>query len=237
MGRPPVITREKAAETALRIIDEDGLDGLSLERLAKAMGVRGPSLYHHFADKNAILTEVAQLVIGDLGLQDLADRDWRDWLVDVALTFYAAVMEHPRAATILIQNMPERSAVPGFGRAAKKLTEAGVDPSLQFILMEGCEMMAWGWALQRATLATLGQTRMPAGRIPRRWPELAVAVAESRWPEEDLLKASLHAFIDGVMHQADEGKPKRRPAKAAVTSKAAAKPAAKRRTPATSSAR
>ena len=81
MGRPAIITKERVAEVTLRIIDEEGLDAVSIERIASELGVRGPSLYHHFADKAAILTEVARLVLGDLdldrpvgGLAGVADR-------------------------------------------------------------------------------------------------------------------------------------------------------------------
>ena len=198
MGRPRIITREKVAEVALRILDEDGLEGLSLERIAEEMGVRGPSLYHHFADKAAILTEVARLVLGDLDLDRQADN-WQDWMVSISLTLYRRVIAHPNAATILMQFMPDSSALPGFGRAAKLLTAEGVDPSLQVLLMEGSEKLAWGWVLQRAVMARAGEPRLSPTRINRRWPELAVAVRDSRWNDEELLEASLRAFIAGVL--------------------------------------
>ena len=52
MARPskPLISRDACARAALEIIDAEGLDALSLERLATEIGVRAPSLYHHFAD-------------------------------------------------------------------------------------------------------------------------------------------------------------------------------------------
>jgi AcrR family transcriptional regulator len=203
MGRPPVITREKVAATALRLIDEEGLEAVSLERIANELHVRGPSLYHHFADKAAILTEVARLVLGDLDLDRPAD-DWSDWMIQISLTFYRRVLEHPRAAAILLQFMPDSSALPGFARTAQLLTKSGVDPSLQVLLMEGCEKLTWGWSLQRAVTAQSGERLSPA-KINRRWPELAVAVRDSRWRDEELLEESLRAFIRGVLERADYG--------------------------------
>ena len=44
--------------TALEVIDADGLDAMSLERLADELGVKAPSLYHHFHDKAEILAAV-----------------------------------------------------------------------------------------------------------------------------------------------------------------------------------
>lgn len=50
MGRPsrPLISRTLAAEAALAVIDEVGLDAVSLSLVAQKLGVRAPSLYHHF---------------------------------------------------------------------------------------------------------------------------------------------------------------------------------------------
>ncbi|HTC82023.1 MAG TPA: helix-turn-helix domain-containing protein, partial [Acidimicrobiia bacterium] len=60
MARPskPLISKDASARAALEIIDAEGLEALSLERLAKELGVRAPSLYHHFADKAEILARV-----------------------------------------------------------------------------------------------------------------------------------------------------------------------------------
>ena len=44
--------RTRALEEALRIIDDEGLDALSIRRLADVLGVKGASLYHHFKDKD-----------------------------------------------------------------------------------------------------------------------------------------------------------------------------------------
>src|ERR1044072_1637250 len=64
MARPtkPLISKDACAKAALEIIDAEGLDALSLERLAKEIGVRAPSLYHHFADKAAILARGGRLL-------------------------------------------------------------------------------------------------------------------------------------------------------------------------------
>jgi AcrR family transcriptional regulator len=198
MGRPAVISRERVAEVALRLLDEEGVEALGIERIAKELGVKGPSLYHHYADKADILSEVARLVLGDLDLDRPTD-DWRQWMVDATLTFYRRVMEHPRSASILLQHMPDNSTVPAFGRAARLLTLAGIDPASQVLLLEGSEKIAWGWALQRAVMATQSEGRMSPRRINRRWPELAVAVRDSRWSDEQLVETAVRSFIDGVV--------------------------------------
>ena len=224
MGRPPVIVKERVAEVTLRLIDDEGLEAVSIERIASELGVRGPSLYHHFADKAAILTEVARLVLGDLDLERPGD-DWQQWMVETCMTVYRRVLEHPKAAVILLQFLPDNSAVPGFGRASQLLTDAGVDPALQVLLMEGTEKIAWGWAIQRAVAAE-HSNRLKPSSIPKRFPELAAAVRESRWDDDGLVEASLRAFMQGVIDGHVEtpkplsrpGRNGTRPARSAVSS-------------------
>jgi AcrR family transcriptional regulator len=209
MGRAPVIVRQRVAEVTLRLIDDEGLDAVSIERIASELGVRGPSLYHHFADKAAILTEVARLVLGDLDLERPGD-DWQQWMLETSMALYRRVLEHPNAAVILLQFLPDNSAVPGFGRASQLLTAAGVEPALQLLLMEGTEKMAWGWALQRAVAAE-HSNRLKPSSIPKRFPELAASVRENRWDDEGLVEASLRAFMQGVIdgHVAAPSRPSR----------------------------
>ena len=65
MGRPKqaLISRRKTLEVALRIIDEEGLDALSIRRLGDELNVRGISLYHHFPSKEHILIGACELAL------------------------------------------------------------------------------------------------------------------------------------------------------------------------------
>ncbi|MFV0307738.1 MAG: TetR/AcrR family transcriptional regulator [Desertimonas sp.] len=200
MGRPATINRRAVALAALRLIDDGGLEALSLERIAAELGVRGPSLYHHFPDKAAILSHVAAVVLGDLEMERDVD-DWRQWLVEVSLTFYRRVLEHPNAAAILMQFLPDVLALRGLAHATALLTAAEIEPSVQALLVEGCEKLSWGWALQRAFVAVGGEERRTPAVLSAEWPELAVALEHGsrRWSNEQILEAALYAFVDGVV--------------------------------------
>jgi len=68
LARPstPLISREGAARAALAVIDQHGLEGWSLDEVARALGVRAPSLYQHFKGKSDLLAEVAMLILKDI---------------------------------------------------------------------------------------------------------------------------------------------------------------------------
>ncbi|MDQ0583048.1 TetR/AcrR family transcriptional regulator [Streptomyces rishiriensis] len=53
------LDRKRVADTALRLLDEAGLDGLTLRAIARELDVKAPALYWHFKDKQALLDEMA----------------------------------------------------------------------------------------------------------------------------------------------------------------------------------
>lgn len=55
-------TREKALRAALELFGRNGYDGVSMNDIAEAVGIRAPSLYKHFASKEALFTAVSPCV-------------------------------------------------------------------------------------------------------------------------------------------------------------------------------
>lgn len=53
------IDRRQVVDTALRLLNEVGLDGLTLRRIAKELNVQAPALYWHFKNKQELLDEMA----------------------------------------------------------------------------------------------------------------------------------------------------------------------------------
>lgn len=200
MGRPPLIDRDQVVDAALRLIDEEGPEALNIERIAREVGVRGSTLYHHFSDKAEIMAEAAKRIVSDINFEREA-TDWQDWMVSVSLTFHRRMQEHPKAAPILIRALSDADALPGMERAAELLGQSTIDPSLHLLLIEGTEKLMWGWALQR-TILTGKQRRLRPDMPSTRWPALAAAVAaaEPNDPtDEHMLEASLLAFHAGVL--------------------------------------
>ncbi|THA69269.1 TetR family transcriptional regulator [Streptomyces sp. A0958] len=78
------IDRSRVADTALRLLNEVGLDGLSLRAIAKELDVKAPALYWHFKDKQALLDEMATVMYRRMLADDLpgpAPDSWQDQLV------------------------------------------------------------------------------------------------------------------------------------------------------------
>jgi TetR/AcrR family transcriptional regulator, tetracycline repressor protein len=93
------LDRLTVVETALRLLNETGLEGLSLRRIATELDVKAPALYWHFDSKQALLDEMATELMRsmvDAGAQaDLpADVRWQDLLADSMRRLRATLLKY-----------------------------------------------------------------------------------------------------------------------------------------------
>ena len=95
------ITRDVVLAAALQIIDADGADGLSMRRLARALGRDPMILYRHAPNKAALLDGVAETVLAQLKV-DSADPDWAGQLRAVARAYRALALAHPHVVPLLV---------------------------------------------------------------------------------------------------------------------------------------
>lgn len=74
------LTREIIVGEAIALLNEEGLDGVSLRKLAERVGVKAPSLYWHFKDKSALMSAVMERIFGEC-LDSVPDHDdWQQWM-------------------------------------------------------------------------------------------------------------------------------------------------------------
>ena len=99
-GSGPEITRDALATAALAVLDRDGLDGLSMRRVAVELGVAAASLYWHVRNKEELLDLVADALFRDLNL-DLPQADWRSQMYALA-HLYRAYLKSRRDAVRVI---------------------------------------------------------------------------------------------------------------------------------------
>ncbi|GAA1584894.1 TetR/AcrR family transcriptional regulator C-terminal domain-containing protein [Actinomadura kijaniata] len=106
--RPRVpLSRRRVLRAAVELADRDGLDSLTMRRLAQEVGVEAMSLYHHVANKEAVLDGVVEVVLEEVMAAvdaveaPLPERDWRAALRARILAAREVFLRHRWAPRVL----------------------------------------------------------------------------------------------------------------------------------------
>src|SRR5579862_8023567 len=94
------LSRDRILEAALALVDEHGIDALSMRKLGQSLGYEAMSLYNHVANKDDVLDGIL-----DLALAEMAPPDPEGGLPSIraaALSAHAASQRHPWAASLLM---------------------------------------------------------------------------------------------------------------------------------------
>ncbi|WP_228447451.1 TetR/AcrR family transcriptional regulator [Streptomyces paludis] len=94
--------------TALKLIDEVGIQALTLRMLADALDSGTATLYRHFNSKDELLALVADRVLGEVRVsrEELHDLSWREAVTVAAEAFYGTLCRHPQALPLLAAQVP-----------------------------------------------------------------------------------------------------------------------------------
>jgi TetR/AcrR family transcriptional regulator, tetracycline repressor protein len=91
------LTKAAIVQAALDLLDETGMDGLTVRALAARLGVQAPALYWHVRSKRALLDEMATLIwrrVGDVMAGLPASTPWREVMLVYATAIRAELLGH-----------------------------------------------------------------------------------------------------------------------------------------------
>ncbi|TDD67442.1 TetR/AcrR family transcriptional regulator [Actinomadura darangshiensis] len=94
-GRRPKLTREAIVETAIKVADAEGLDAVSIRRIAGELGVRAMSLYTHIDAKEDLLDLMVDEVAEEVLVKGELPDGWREAMVEIANKERQASVRHP----------------------------------------------------------------------------------------------------------------------------------------------
>ncbi|USQ97379.1 TetR/AcrR family transcriptional regulator [Caulobacter sp. RL271] len=204
MARPssPLISRSSAAVAALAVIDEVGLSGFSLARVATKMGVQAPSLYHHFADKAALLEEVARLLLLNLPGMEKTELPYEERIVTLCVSARRSLLRHPNAALLMLQFFPRHLLLSAYNEAA---ASDPYPPEFHMAVIEGTEKLTFGSALFAAAAQARGIPPMPEADREK-LPRLARALDANPFDDEEaLFVETVRIFFTGVAERYRRG--------------------------------
>ncbi|MEN1891299.1 TetR/AcrR family transcriptional regulator [Streptomyces mirabilis] len=89
------LTEAGICTSALRLIDADGVEALTMRKLAAALDANPMSLYHHVPNKEALLRGVARMVGARFRTVTLEDAPWQERMRLLATDFRTLAHRHP----------------------------------------------------------------------------------------------------------------------------------------------
>ena len=207
------ITRAAIVATALDLLAEGGLESVSFRRIARALGVAGPTLYWHVENKRQLMDLMAEELVRRTGgayAGPEPGQPWWEWLRDVAERMFAAVVSTRDAPRVLAGNRPTPESFAHIEGVLRVLVEAGMTPgeAQQTLFTIGAYVIGsateWQAEAERATTQPLPdaddeQANAVRAQVLADKPLLLEAIAERLGDEDSAaFRFGLGLLIDGL---------------------------------------
>jgi len=123
------LSKAAVVEQALALADAEGLDGLTIRRLAKELGVTPMALYWHFRNKDELLAGLADRIWGEIDTDVDAGARWPGQLRCLLESLVGVLRSHPCAAQLLVSGVKQSEAALQVSEITLEvLRRAGFDP-------------------------------------------------------------------------------------------------------------
>jgi TetR/AcrR family transcriptional regulator, tetracycline repressor protein len=202
------LTREEVVSAAIKLLDEAGLAGLTLRRLARALGISAPTLYWHVRDKRELL----DLMADEIMAYRRADRkpmpenlQWWQIIEEGLRRSYHALIAHRDGALVVAGNRPTDAGLPFVERWLGVWMGAGFPPeeAMELVLCAGNYVVgsALEYQAEAERLALRGKPSPPQLDGKDGYPNLRRAVEARRRSKPDphaAFEKGLSLLISGI---------------------------------------
>src|SRR5918997_66620 len=106
VARRQPLNRRRVLEEAVRFVDREGLEALTMRKLGAELGVEAMSLYNHIPNKSALLDGMVEILLGELEIPP-RNQDWEERIREGYRAFRRLAHEHPNVFPLLVNRPPE----------------------------------------------------------------------------------------------------------------------------------
>lgn len=192
------VNPQRVLDAALELIDAEGLDALSMRRLAAELGVQAPSLYHHVSGKAELLASLVEQVGAGADASWFGACGWDEALLRWGRTYHAALAAHPGLAPLFVHSPgTSDSALRRIDRVHGGLVGAGWTPREATEIGAAVKFLVMGAASGSVTAGFPADPALYAGR----YPHLSSAhrlVSHRERVDADTVELALVALVDGL---------------------------------------
>jgi AcrR family transcriptional regulator len=145
------LSRERILDAAVAMADAEGIDALTMRKLAGQLEVEAMSLYNHVANKDDLLDGMIELVAAEIEEPD-EDAGWKAAIRQRAISAHDALLRHPWASILWASRMNVGPArMRHMDAMLRQLREAGFAPGLLDVAFHTLENHVVGHALQASS--------------------------------------------------------------------------------------
>lgn len=120
---------------AVDLVETEGIDGLTMRRLASGLGVEAPSLYKHVSGKDELLDGVTEHIYSLVRLA-ADDLSWQEQIIDSARSFHTVLVEHPNAIPLIALRPITGETFQLTESLLERLVAAGLSESDAFVVLD-----------------------------------------------------------------------------------------------------
>lgn len=210
-GRRPKLTREAIVEAAIKLADAEGLDAVSIRRIASELGVRAMSLYTHIDAKEDLLDLMYDVVAEGVLVQGDLPDDWREAMLEIARKEREAGLRHPwmlqlagrspRIGPNGLRHIEQSMA------AAARLTD---DPDGMLAIVKTVDHYMLGFIMMEQQVAEAGPQRVQTTPLEQAYVQLLVErgelphlkpFLETSFYRSDSFELGMKWLLDGIEHE------------------------------------
>ncbi|MFR9749767.1 TetR/AcrR family transcriptional regulator [Nocardia sp. 004] len=166
------VTKQRVLAAAVAVADEQGVEALTMRKVADRLGVEAMSLYHHVSNKAEILDGMVDAVFEEIARPE-PGAEWRAALQERAVSVRAALQRHPWAVGLMESRAnPGPATLRHHDSAIGALREAGFSIAMSAHALSVLDSYVYGFVLQEINLPfkTSAELETVAGDIQRTMP-------------------------------------------------------------------
>lgn len=211
---------ERIVRVALRLLNEVGLDGLTLRRIAGEVGVQAPALYWHVPNKQALLDEMATTMLRDLLANAPTDpgdaRPWQQWMVETAQSLRQMLLSYRDGARVFSGTyLTDDALLTPLETPMRRLVDAGIPIADAARAWSAVYCYTIGSTIEEQAVHPLPgefdpryDPRRRAGRIDTERHPLTAAAGGAGFADFDARFAyGLHLIVTGLEHAVPRARP------------------------------
>ena len=201
-SRPAGLDRASGAAPALALLDEVGLDGLTVRRLAAELGVQSPALYWHFRAKQELLDLMAQELQASMPTSPPRDDEsWPQWTARRARERRQLLLSRRDGARLIAGTRPGPAIAQQAEAELQPLVGAGFTPAQALRSITAIGHYVTGFVMEEQSARHRPQPDMPTSpdSAIQDTPTLVAAIREGGPPESnEAFEQGVAMLIDGM---------------------------------------